>query len=145
MRAIHFLLLSVFFFILSGFRTPGAELRVRIGHLRNEKGHVLVSLFRNGEGYPDEPEKAYRKGQALISNGNAVMVFHDLPAGDYAIAILHDENDDLRMNKNWLGLPTEGYGFSNNVMGMFGPPGLSKASFAVKATGIQYIDIRIKY
>ncbi|MBK7290922.1 MAG: DUF2141 domain-containing protein [Chitinophagaceae bacterium] len=39
-----------------------------------------------------------------------------------SIAILHDENDDGKMNSNFLGLPKEGYGFSNNVMGNFGPP-----------------------
>lgn len=131
--------------MLNGFRPAGTELRVQIGHLRNQEGHVLVSLFRNGAGYPDDPEKAFRKGKAQISNGNAVMVFHDIPPGEYAIAILHDENDDLRMNKTWLGMPAEGYGFSNNVMGMFGPPSISKASFSVRTGGIQVISIQARY
>ncbi len=145
MRTVLAVCFICFALFLSAFREPVADLQVRISNLRNTNGHVLVSLFRNGEGYPDQPEKSFRKGKATIYGGNAVMLFTDVPAGDYAIAILHDENDDLKMNKSWLGLPKEGYGFSNNVMGMFGPPDLDKASFTVAAGTDRLIQIRTRY
>lgn len=59
----------------------------------------------------------------------ASITFEAIPYGRYAIAILHDENDDMKMNKNFFGLPREGYGFSNNVMGTLGPPSFGKSSF----------------
>jgi uncharacterized protein (DUF2141 family) len=129
------------------FFYPGSEegIRINITNLRNNKGHVLVSLFKDGKGYPDEPGNAYKKLKLDIKNGTAVASFSDLPPGTYAVAILHDENDDLKMNKNFFGLPKEGYGFSNNVMGMFGPPSYSKASFTHTSQKNTLITIRTRY
>lgn len=145
MRSILNIIFLIAIIMCSGFNEPTGVLRVQVKKLRNTNGHVLVSLFRNGEGYPDEPEKAYRKGKANIVNGNAILLFSDLPPGEYEVAVLHDENDDQKMNKSWLGLPSEGYGFSNNVMGMFGPPDVSKASFSILAGTQKIIEINTRY
>jgi uncharacterized protein (DUF2141 family) len=119
---------------------------VTINNFRNTKGHVLISLFKDGNGYPDDPLKAIRKEKANITDNHiAIISFTDLPAGQYAAVVLHDENSNVKMDKNWLGLPKEGYGFSNNVMGMFGPPSFSKASFQHKADQQTKITIRMKY
>jgi uncharacterized protein (DUF2141 family) len=122
-----------------------AGLKVTITNLRNNKGHVLISLFKDGVGYPDKPEKAFKKEKINISNNTAALFFAALPTGNYAIAILHDENDDQKMNTNFFGLPKEGYGFSNNVMGTFGPPGYSKARFSYTANISATISIKTRY
>ena len=118
---------------------------ITVTHLRNDKGHVLVSLFKNEEGFPAKTEKAFRKEKVNIINKKAVITFSSLPAGNYAIAILHDENDDMKMNTNFLGIPKEGYGFSNNVMGTFGPPSFNKASFKHQGNSVTYVTIRTRY
>ncbi|MBN8676021.1 MAG: DUF2141 domain-containing protein [Chitinophagales bacterium] len=137
------------FFITNVFTafTPPAEdgITINITNLRNDKGHVLVSLFKEGEGFPDKAEKAFRKEKAAISNKKAIIQFSSVPGGNYAVAILHDENDDAKMNKTWLGLPKEGYGFSNNVMGTLGPPVFSKARFTHTAGQSTTIEIKTKY
>lgn len=120
-------------------------IKIIITNLRNDKGHVLVSLFKGGAGYPDDASKALRKIKLDIRNNKATVIFTGLASGDYAIAILHDENDDQKMNKNSLGLPKEGYGFSNNVKGAFGPPSWSKASFKHTANTLTQKDIRARY
>lgn len=131
---------------LPAFRMPAEEgIRISVINLRNEKGHVLVSLFRDGAGYPDDATKAYRKIKLDISAKKASVLFTGLPAGTYAVSILHDENDDQKMNKTSLGLPKEGYGFSNNVVGAFGPPSWSRASFAHKQGGLTVREIRTRY
>lgn len=143
--------LILFFFsasILIGnsfYTSSEIRLKVSIHNLRNNKGHVLISLFKNCDGYPDEPEKAMRKAKLPIINNMATTYFSDLAPGNYSIAILHDENDDLKMNKNFFGLPKEGYGFSNNVMGTFGPPSCSKASFRYNAGSETEIRIKTRY
>lgn len=126
---------------------PVAEegIKIIITNLRNDKGHVLVSLFKEGSGYPDDASKALRKIKLEIRNKRATVIFTGLVSGNYAIAILHDENDDQKMNKNSLGLPKEGYGFSNNVKGAFGPPSWSKASFKHTANSLTQKDIRARY
>ena len=133
-------------FPLQAFRKPAEEgIRISVINLRNEKGHVLVSLFRDGAGYPDDATKAFRKIKLEISGKKASVLFTGLPAGSYAVSILHGENDDQKLNKTNLGLPKEGYGFSNNVVGAFGPPSWSRASFAHKQGGLTVREIRTRY
>ncbi len=133
--------------VLLRAHTPLAEegIRIAVTQLRNEKGHVLVSLFRDGAGYPDDASKAFRKIQVEISSKKATVLFTGLPTGKYAVAILHDENNDQKMNKSGLGLPKEGYGFSNNVVGAFGPPSWGRASFAHKQGTLTVREIRARY
>ena len=121
------------------------SLVIRLSNLRGNKGHILISLFRNGEGYPDKPEKAFRKERLPISDKQALARFSSLPPGHYAIAVLHDENDDLKMNTNFFGLPKEGYGFSNNVMGTFGPPSFQKAKFIIGNGVATNLEIKLRY
>ena len=118
---------------------------VQITGLKNDKGHLLLSLFKEGGGFPDDAERAYRTLSLPIKNRQATGNFTDLPDGIYAIAILHDENDDARMNKNMLGIPKEGFGFSNNASAPFGPPPFSKASFQHIAAKLSSITIKIRY
>lgn len=120
-------------------------IRIDISNLRSNDGHVLISVFRDGNGYPDEPEKAVRKARISIKANTAWVVFTGLPAGEYAVAILHDENDDQKMNKNIIGIPKEGYGFSNNAMGTFGPPSFSNASFSYSGNALMKVGIKTRY
>jgi uncharacterized protein (DUF2141 family) len=63
------------------------------------------------------------------SKGDLEIVIHDLHAGKYAIASYHDENGNGKLDTNALGIPEEGYGFSNDARGTFGPPKFSEAAF----------------
>jgi uncharacterized protein (DUF2141 family) len=121
------------------------SLQVTVTNLRSNKGHLLISVFNSSDGFPSNVNKAFRKQQVAISNQQAVINFADMPAGNYAVAILHDENDDGKMNSNFFGIPKEGYGFSNNVMGTFGPPSFSKASFACTSSANKSVSIRARY
>jgi len=133
--------LTLAFFILSFLKGYAQEgINVSVTNLRNNKGFVLISLFRECVGYPDEPAQAFRKARVAINNKSSSFVFSGLPGGNYSMAILHDENDDRKMNTNFFGIPKEGYGFSNNVMGVFGPPYCSRASFRhIANSGTQII------
>lgn len=124
---------------------PETGIRLTITNLRNDRGFVLISLYKDGTGYPDDADKAYKKDKVAIYNKRAVIIFPDAPAGSYAVAILHDENNDQKMNKNGLGLPKEGYGFSNNVVGAFGPPSYRRSSFQHAAGGLTEISIKARY
>ncbi len=105
----------------------------------------MISLFKEGEGFPDKPEKAFQKAKLEIKNKTATILFTGMPAGEYAIAMMHDENDDQKLNKNFFGIPKEGYGFSNNAMGTFGPPSYNKASFEHKTGEVTELNIRARY
>ena len=145
------ILIKLYSFIIIGllFCSFGSNqdgvLKISINKLRNNKGNVIICLFKAGVGYPDKPLKAYKRGVSKIKDKLVVFEYKNLPAGDYAIAMLHDENEDNEMTTNVIGLPKEGYGFSNNVMGAFGPPEYSKAKFVLETNGLHAITIKTKY
>jgi len=126
----------------SGF-AQSSQLQVELSGLRNNKGHVLVSLFKSDEGFPDDPSKAVQKLKVAVDGSKATAKFDAVPSGVYAVAVLHDENDDLKMDKNFVGIPKEGFGFSNNVMRLTGPPSFKEASFEHGKN--QVVAIQMKY
>ena len=146
-KEIKYIISCIFFILIFASFKPNTEegIKVSITNLRSNNGFVLISLYKEGIGYPNEPSKAFRKEKLIIKNKNASILFSGLPAGKYAIAILHDENNDQEMNKNFWGIPKEGYGFSKNVMGTFGPPSFSKASFRHTAGLLTQVLIKAKY
>jgi uncharacterized protein (DUF2141 family) len=70
--------------------------------------------------------------------------FDKLPAGEYAVSLFHDENDNKVLDKNFIGIPKEGIGTSNDAKGSFGSSKFEDAKFAVKA-GLKTITIHIIY
>ncbi|MBK7291402.1 MAG: DUF2141 domain-containing protein [Chitinophagaceae bacterium] len=146
-RFYRYFLLSILLLVAATVisRVTENKLSLSITDLRNNKGHVLITVYKDGIGYPEEVDKAVRRAKLTITNKTATVSFAGFASGNYAIAILHDENDDGKMNSNFLGLPKEGYGFSNNVMGNFGPPSFSKASFLYNANQSKTISIKARY
>jgi uncharacterized protein (DUF2141 family) len=71
-----------------------------------------------------------------VRDKKAVWTVENLPFGDYAIKFYHDENGDNACNTNFLGIPSEGYGFSNNAKAFFGLPSFDKAKFTFDSTGM---------
>lgn len=111
----------------SGASRP--SLRVKVTGLRSSRGMVRCSVFANPDGFPGEAAKAHRQTSAPIAGTESECVFDNLPSGDYAVAFLHDENANGRMDTNFFGLPKEGYGASNDARGRFGPPSFKDARF----------------
>lgn len=121
--------------ILPSFHKPRrGSVTVHITNLRSNKGAVLIAVYDSADKFPKDAAKyAIGKNKAAIRNLSATATFPDLPYGKLAIAILHDENDNMKMDFNIIGMPKEGYGFSNNAKGNFGPPDFSKAAFSLDA------------
>jgi uncharacterized protein (DUF2141 family) len=118
------------------------KLHIVLTGFRNDKGKLLLSIFNADKGFPASDKNAYGKHQQVIKNGKVIFDL-ELPDGEYAIAVLHDENGNMKMDTKAFGLPKEGYGFSQNVMGTFGPPSFKKA--AVHFPQQKEIEIRMKY
>lgn len=108
-----------------------SRLDVEIFGLRKPRGSVAVAVFDQDAGFPDQ-DKAVRRQWLRVSEQHAQVSFDDLVEGVYAIAVLHDENDNQRMDYNFLGIPTEGFGFSNDAKVGFGPPDFEEAAIVVK-------------
>ncbi|MEI9920931.1 MAG: DUF2141 domain-containing protein [Bacteroidota bacterium] len=115
------------------------SLKVTIRNVKNEQGSVLVAVYRSAD---DFMNKRFRSLKLPAVKGQVVGSFDDHPPGVYAISILHDFNNDMELNKNGLGIPLEGVGFSNDATGRFGPPDFKKASFEFSESKELIIDMK---
>lgn len=79
-----------------------------------------------------------------VRDSRARCDFEDIPPGTYAMAVVHDENMNGKLDANWIGVPTEGYGFSNNAKALLGPPSFSAASFRYDGRNID-LTMRLNY
>ena len=120
---------------------PGT-LSVRLSGFHSADGQVLLVVFCGEDGFPGKPESAVKKVVAKISDGKARVEISDLPPGEYAVSVVHDENGNNTLDTNWIGMPKEGIGMSNNAMGRMGPPKYRDAKFTLGAEGaVQSIKI----
>ena len=132
----------------NGSQTQGAlspaSLKVVLTGFRNNKRHASVTLFNNERAFPKSPEKSLRTVYVTVNNNKAMAVFENLQPGEYAISVYHDENNNQNMDTNFLGIPKEGVGASNNAKGHFGPPEYKDAKFYYNGNN-QVIKITIMY
>ena len=104
------------------------SLVVVIEGVRSEEGQILVGLFASAEGFPGSVEGS-RAGEVLAARTPSVTVeFPDLEPGTYAISVLHDENGNSTMERDFMGRPSEGWTVSNDARGRFGPPSFEDAA-----------------
>jgi len=110
----------------------GFSLKVHIDKLRDSKGVVICSLYNKDGTIPDEKFKKFYKQKRVKADQNGVdIVFKDLPKGRYAVNILHDENNNGKIDKGFI-LPVEGVGFSNfKSINIAHKPNFEKASFVL--------------
>jgi uncharacterized protein (DUF2141 family) len=116
------------------------SMKVVIKNVNEAEGNIMVALFSNET---DFLKKRYAAKKVKAEKGEVHLVFENVPAGKYAISAYHDANTNGELDKNMIGIPREGFGFSNDVMGMFGPPDFDKASFDWK--GGQVVSLTLKY
>src|SRR4051794_36210311 len=83
--------------------SPGGVLNIRVSGLRNSEGVVGAAVFQSPRGWPEDHHSAYRRGAALIAGSEAMIEFEHLPAGRYAVVVLHDENSNEKLDRNFLG------------------------------------------
>jgi uncharacterized protein (DUF2141 family) len=123
---------------------PENLIHVEIGGLRNDKGQVLCAIYSSADGFPKQGDKALAHAKSSISAGQAVCEFPGLKAGTYAISAFHDENSNGKLDTNFMGIPREGVGASNNAKGHFGPPRFDAAAFRFSGSRLE-LKITVNY
>lgn len=141
--------LAVFMFMnlaaVAFAQSPSTRIHVKILNIRNSAGTIDCALFESPVGFPTEFLHSARNVMVIkIQNSEARCDFEDIPPGRYAIAVIHDENMNGKLDTNWLGIPTEGYGFSNNASVLLGTPSFDAASFFYDGRNLD-LTIRLHY
>jgi uncharacterized protein (DUF2141 family) len=140
------LVLSIF---VSPASSPSADsasgIRVVVKGLRTNDGRVDCGLFKGPDGFPRVRAKAFRTMTVQKHQQVGVCDFTGVPAGTYAATVLDDTNMNGKMDFNFIGLPTKGYGFSNDAKATLSPPSFSAASFSYSGEGSLEVPINIVY
>ena len=101
---------------------------VTITDIASDKGNIIIGIYNKESSFPTYEEVYYGK-IIPAQKGQVKYSIPTLPKGKYALAVWHDENSNELLDKNWVGIPKEKYGFSNNPDSKFGPPDFEEASF----------------
>ena len=126
---------------------PQNVLRVHLDGFRNNSGAAHCSLFsdQDPEAFPRHGEKAFKHGEASsIKNAYAEVDFTGIAPGKYALVCYHDENNNGKFDETMLGMPEEGYCFSNNVKPTLSAPNFDECAFDYKG-GDQSISMTMIY
>jgi uncharacterized protein (DUF2141 family) len=94
------------------------------------KNTIRVGVFASAKDFLKDTQTFKDYSLSVPENQTSVsLVIDDLPEGEYAIALYQDRNEDKRLNRNFLGIPTEPYGVSHNIRPMFAPPSYDDCRF----------------
>lgn len=125
-------------------QTETGDIIVDISALKSHSGLARVSLYNSNDGFPIKSEKAFKTIVVNLEKEGASARFSDIPYGEYAAAVLHDENKNGRMDLSWMMLPEEGFGASNVMKKRFIPPAFNDAKFILHSEE-RILEVRIHY
>ncbi len=138
-----FLVIS-FLFSLNAFGQSenSKVLKVKVMNIKKGEGTIRIAAYS-----PDQKFLGEEIVEGIITPvneaGSVIAVFENLPLGTYALSLYHDQNNNGKLDTNFVGIPKEPYGFSNDARGTFGPPKYTAAQFDFIKDG-QQIEVRVK-
>lgn len=126
---------------LANALTPAiCTLRIHATGFRNQNGWAAAALFASPDGWPEREDKAFANDAFPITGSQALLSFK-VPPGKYGVVVLHDENENHKLDRDFLGIPKEGFGFANNPHVFLTAPSFQIAQVNV---GCPVTDINIK-
>lgn len=125
-----FLIIALLTYLISIGQS--SDITLNVTNIEKINGNVSIALFDNGDEFPGHAN-CYFGTNIPVKSNELLYVFKDVPNGTYAIALYHDIDKNGELNANWIGIPKEPYGFSNDAMGKMGPPKFEDASFKVSS------------
>ncbi len=117
-------------------------LTVNVEGVNSQGGNIGVLVFNNPRGWPEDIHAAYRDVVVPAHPGVVVVRVENLPSGTYALAVGHDVNLNHKVDKNFLGIPKEQWGMSNNPHAVLKAPPFTAAQFDLK--GDAEIHVRLQ-
>ena len=138
----------LFFYFLIAFNVTADELTINISG-QNKSGILNLAIYNNAEAYDRSVKGEGRSEGSFFSGIDSFIELKEshkfvinVPEGIYAIALFIDANKNMKIDKNFLGIPKEQYGFSNNAMGTLSGPSFEQAKFQVKGNSTQNIKLK---
>jgi uncharacterized protein (DUF2141 family) len=140
----HIFLTLSLLWISSLAQAQVGNLVVNILNCKNDKGTLRVAVFKTEEGFPSDVSKAVQVKSCVIRPNASTLTFNGLVYGVYAVSVFHDENNNNKLDSNFIGIPSEGYGASRDAKNAFGPPKFEDAKFSIDSP-TKMLNIKIRY
>ena len=138
-------------FGLTAAAEPTGGITVRVEVIKSDKGSIVLILCNSQDMYQSELDKygeisdtSFRSVSAEIKGNSFEWIFEDIPYGEYALMLYHDENNNGKLDKNKKEPPKEPYAFSNNARAPAGPPKYEKAKFRVDQPSVT-LQMQLSY
>ncbi|WP_163516866.1 DUF2141 domain-containing protein [Gelidibacter japonicus] len=128
-------------FLTSFFGNDNPQLTIHVQNIKSLKGEIIIGVFNTDKDFLKDGV-AIKNYTITVDKATETIVIKDLPKGEYAVSLYHDENSDKECNRNFLGIPKEGYGFSNNVKPKFSAPSYEDCKFTLAENKVLDIALR---
>ncbi len=115
-----------------------AEITIVIENIKHDNGQIIIGVCNSEANFPKKP---FIRKSVSIKDGIATLVLKDIEYGEYAISIIHDENNNGKIDFHFYGPPKEHTAASNNAKSFFGPPSWEDAKFIVNK---EVVEVRIR-
>lgn len=137
------ILLALFSFLASSFKpVEKGNVIINIEGLKSDKGELILALFTDKKDYLKKD--FIHKKVKVDKKGDTIVVFENLPRGEYSVSVIHDENKNGKLDKNVVGIPKESFGFSNVSLGWFGPPSFENTKFMLEKEEVE-VTVKLKH
>lgn len=137
--------LSLLFCMLFTPNELSQNVEVNVTNIRNNKGYIIISAFKNQASFEKEKPFFSKKFDKKEMKNNQLTVKFQLEEGVYGFALLDDENSDAKMNYSFLGIPEEGFGFSNYYHTGFTKPKMEAFKLQINKNVINKSIMKIRY
>ncbi|KIM12836.1 MAG: hypothetical protein KU37_00105 [Sulfuricurvum sp. PC08-66] len=117
------------------------EIEITIEGVKNANGELSIGLYDEAKAFAKPNAKVVKGVFVKASQGTMVVKLVNIPDGVYAVSLFHDQNSNQKLDTNFLGMPIEGYGFSNNVYPMFRSASFEEARFELMGTKEMSISV----
>ncbi|MFN4122802.1 MAG: DUF2141 domain-containing protein [Flavobacteriales bacterium] len=120
------------------------HINITVTGIRDIVGTMNVALYNNASSF-NNPNQAYKQLFIPVNATSMTMKFDSIPPGEYAFGLFHDENNNQVLDQNFLGIPKEGFAFSNNAMGTFGPPSWNQSKFTLPVNNYISQSVQLRF
>ena len=120
-----------------------SDQKIRVTNIKSKNGRLLIGWYNSEKRYNEKNNPLYKKIVDLGKQSEVSVVFENVPPGKYAVSMFLDENGNNKMDTNFMGIPKEQYGFSNNVLPATRAANFKEASFEITQKPTE-ISIRLK-
>jgi uncharacterized protein (DUF2141 family) len=129
------------FFLLS-FSAWSETVSLKINATKNIPGRLFIAVFNDPGQFPDK-KAVLNQIVPVAASQNSALIQLDLPVGDYAFSIFLDKNGNSKLDKNFLGIPTERFGFSKNPRILTGAPSYSECEVKISEGENNLVEIQL--